>query len=83
MELLGKLPTTQARVVVTLLLCLGTAIKYWASKDWDPALDWLAFLAAMSGLDMAQFGVKRTTDASYVSAKQGTTPTAPNTGGQP
>jgi hypothetical protein len=61
LDWLGKLPTTQARVAVTLLLCLGTGVKYWASRDWDPALDWLAFLAAMSGLDAAQFYAKRVT----------------------
>lgn len=61
LEILGKLPTTNTRIAVTLVLCLGTGIKYWTSATWDPALDWLAFLAAMSGLDAAQFYAKRLT----------------------
>jgi len=61
LEWLGKLPTTQARVAITLVLCMGTGIKVLAAKDWDPALDWLGFLAAMSGLDAAQFYAKRIT----------------------
>ena len=58
---LAKLPTTNTRIAVTLLLCVGTAVKYWASRTWEPSWDWLAFLLVMSGLDVTQFGVKRKT----------------------
>lgn len=58
---LAKLPTTNARIAVTLILATGTAIRYWADGSWEPAWDWLAFLAVMSGLDAAQFHSKRKT----------------------
>ena len=70
LDWLGKLPTTQARVAVTLLIALGTAVRYFVG-GWEPSWDWLAFIVVMSGLDLTQFGVKRTTDAAYVAAKQG------------
>jgi len=82
---LGKIPTTNARIIVTLLLALGTAIRYWVSghmmltgptagqwvQGWEPSWEWLAFLVTMSGLDAAQFLSKRATDATYVNAKAG------------
>jgi hypothetical protein len=58
---LAKLPTTNARIAVTLVLAMGTGVKYWVSNDWRPDWDWLAFLAMMSGLDAAQFYGKRKT----------------------
>jgi len=61
---LAKLPTTNTRIAVTLLLCVGTAVKYWASRTWEPSWDWLAFLVVMSGLDVAQFHSKRKTHIS-------------------
>ena len=76
---LGALPTTQARVGVTLALALGTAIRYWAGGGWEPSWEWLTFIAAMSGLDVTQFGVKRGTDATYVAAKAGTRPASGDT----
>jgi len=60
-KFLDKLPTTNARIALTLALALGTAIKYWASASWEPAWDWLMFLALMSGLDVAQHWAKRST----------------------
>jgi hypothetical protein len=58
--LLGRLPTTQARVAVTLLIALGTAVRYWVG-GWEPSLEWLSFLTLYAGLDVAQFTAKRVT----------------------
>lgn len=41
---------------------------------WVPDYSVLTFLAVMSGIDWGAFATKRTTDASYVAAKMGTTP---------
>jgi len=76
LDLWGKLPTTQARVSFTLVCVLGTAIRYWIG-GWAPSLEWLMFLAAMSGLDGVQFAAKRMTDATYVAALKGQAPAAP------
>lgn len=62
LELLGKIPTTQLRIVVTLILVIGTAIKIWVSSSWSPEWDWLLFLAGMAGLDVLQhYGKRKTT----------------------
>lgn len=73
LELWGKLPTTQARVSFTLVCVLGTAVRYWMAgpEGWEPSEVWLIFLAGMSGLDLAQFHFKRTTDMGYVAATKG------------
>jgi hypothetical protein len=84
LELIGKLPTTQSRVIVTLGAFLLTTLRYVASNlsvagmtvpPWRPSYEWLGFLAVMSGLDVGAFMAKRTTDASYVAAKTGAPPT--------
>lgn len=75
LELLGKLPTTQARVLTTLAAFIATTIRYVGSHSgWAPNELWLGFLLLMSGVDAAQFLVKRTTDHDYVAAKAGTAP---------
>lgn len=61
MEWIGKIPTTNLRILVTLLLITGTAFRYWANGGWEPGVEWLAFLAAMSGMDVAQHYGKRLT----------------------
>lgn len=68
---LGRLPSTNARIAVTLVCVLVTALAYsiaWRAPDtgWE---SWLTFLAAMSGLDAAQFFAKRKTDAGHVEAQ--------------
>lgn len=72
-EWLGRLPSTNARIVATLCLCGGTALVYWslaiAGRSWEPSWEWLAFLAAMAGIDATQFTMKRKTDATHVEAK--------------
>lgn len=79
MKWIGNLPTTQSRVVVTLLLVVATAVRYFVGS-WAPSVEWLGFLIVMSGLDATQYTAKRLTDATYVAAKQtGTPPTPPST----
>lgn len=58
--ILGKIPTTQVRIVVTLALTIATGVMYFAT-DFDPSPHWLGFLALMAGLDVAQFHSKRRT----------------------
>jgi hypothetical protein len=60
---LSKLPSTNARIAMTLLIVFGTAFKYWVSTTWEPSWEWLSFLLMMSGLDAAQFHSKRKTFA--------------------
>lgn len=66
---LGKLPSTNARVAVTLLCVFGTAVRYWVSAAWSPSDSWLMFLAGMSSVDGAVFFAKRKTDATHVEAQ--------------
>jgi hypothetical protein len=77
---LGRFPTTQGRVVFTLLCVLATTVRYLGfgvpyrlSSANIPVVDgwgyWLMFLGAMSGLDVAAFASKRLTDTGYAAAK--------------
>jgi hypothetical protein len=61
--LLGKVPTTQARILVTLFLGVGTAVRYWLAdpNGWAPSWEWLGFLSVWAGIDAAQFYGKRVT----------------------
>ncbi len=47
-------PTTNSRILITLMLAIATAIKYFASSTWEPSWEWLMFLIAWAGLDIAQ-----------------------------
>lgn len=58
---LQQLPTTNLRLLVTLVCMLLTTLRYVGSAAWVPDSGWLCFLAVMSGLDVTQFGVKRAT----------------------
>lgn len=60
-EFIGRLPTTNLRIVITLLIVIGTATRYWTSGSWSPSIEWLMFLTTMSGLDAVQFSQKRKT----------------------
>lgn len=64
---LGKFPSTNGRIVATIVAMLGTALRYWWTSggpaQWEPSATWLAFLATMAGIDTAQFNVKRKTHA--------------------
>ena len=60
MQWLAKLPTTNARIAVTILLILATGIM--TLIRWTPPpIEWLGFLALSAGLDVAQFHSKRLT----------------------
>ena len=71
-EVIGKMPTTQFRIVVTIVMMLGTAAKYWMSATWQPSVPWLGFLSVMAGVDTAQHVAGRLTDYDYITAKNGT-----------
>ncbi|HYL22510.1 MAG TPA: hypothetical protein VEU74_12165 [Gemmatimonadales bacterium] len=63
---LGKLPTTNARIAVTILLVLATGtvvlITRFTEHQWvAPPIEWLSYLALNAGLDIAQFHSKRVT----------------------
>lgn len=60
-ERIKNAPTTNMRIILTLGLALGTAIKYWATGGWVPAAEWLIFLTGMAGLDVLQHNNKRKT----------------------
>lgn len=58
---LADMPSTNARIFLTLLIFGGTAIRYWYTND-VPDGQWLAFIAVMAGVDALQFGAKRVTE---------------------
>ena len=61
LEWLGKIPTTNVRILTTILAMLMTTIKYVVMNDWTPSTEWLFFLAGMAGIDTATFAAKRVT----------------------
>ncbi len=77
---LGSLPTTNARIAVTLLCTVATCARVVLAREWHPDPEWLVFLASMSGIDVLQFSAKRVTAAEYKAQPTGTHPTP---GGQP
>jgi hypothetical protein len=90
LEYLGKLPTTQLRIAVTLLLTVFTAARYLiggvptvvaasGAVTTDGWGYWLLFLAGMSGLDVAQYVGKRFSDSGYAAAKNAAPPPPPVT----
>lgn len=60
-EWLARVPTTNLRVCVTLFVVLLTAGRYVTSGTWNPSVEWLAFLVALSGVDSLTFVAKRKT----------------------
>lgn len=56
---LEKMPTTNARIAVSLVLAIATGVR--VLFDWNPPSDWLVFLTVWAGLDVLQFGAKRMT----------------------
>ena len=55
---------TNLRAVVTMGLAIWTGFRYMAQPKWgvwEPSIEWLGFLLALSGWDVAQFAVKRRT----------------------
>lgn len=86
---LGQFPTTQGRVVFTLVCVLATTVRYlgWGvpyrlAANSIPVVDgwgyWLLFLGAMSGLDVTAFALKRFSDTGYAAAKSANAPPAVN-----
>jgi hypothetical protein len=70
-EWLGRFPSTNGRIALTLICVALTAISYciaWEApkSGWG---EWLTFLGVMSGLDSVQFFAKRKTDATHVEAQ--------------
>ena len=57
--LIGKLPTTKARVAVTLLLYIATGVVTMATGELPGGLPWGGLLVVMSGLDATQYIGKR------------------------
>jgi hypothetical protein len=62
MKWLADLPSTNARIVVSLLLIVATAVRFlvWgpSSAEWT---SWLVFLGTLAGIDTAYFIGKRVT----------------------
>lgn len=60
LDVLGRLPTTNARIALSLVLYGATGVSVlirWTPPPWE----WLVFMAAAMGLDLLQFGTKRVT----------------------
>ena len=60
LDFIARIPTTNARIVSSIVMALGTCIKV-LSTNWIPAWEWLVFLIAWAGVDAAQFATKRMT----------------------
>ena len=60
LEFISKIPTTNARIVSSIVMAMGTWIKVLAT-GWEPTLEWLGFLVVWAGIDAAQFATKRIT----------------------
>lgn len=79
-HLIGTMPSTNTRITATIGLMLGTGARV-VITGWSPSWEWLGFLLISAGLDVAQFGTKRTTDSNYISAKaSGEPPKQPEVG---
>jgi hypothetical protein len=57
---LAELPTTNARISVSILMTVATGSRVIAT-GWDPPTSWLGFLLILAGIDAAQFTAKRLT----------------------
>jgi hypothetical protein len=60
-DLLSKLPTTNSRIAVTLLLYIATGVVTMATGAFPGGYTWGAVLIVMAGLDATQFIGKRQT----------------------
>lgn len=63
-EWLGSFPSTNGRIVSTILVMWATATRYLLSGifgigSWNPSYEWLVFLAVTMGIDAAQYSAKR------------------------
>jgi C4-dicarboxylate transporter len=57
-EWLANLPTTNARIGISMLMAMATCARVLVG-DWTPPESWLIFLTVMAGIDVAQFATKR------------------------
>jgi hypothetical protein len=55
-----RMPSTNARIGVTILMAMGTGARVLIS-GWSPPDNWLWFLTAWAGIDVLQFVGKRAT----------------------
>ena len=59
--LIGTLPTTNMRIIVTLYIAVRTSEHYMRNPSWVPSIEWLGFILALAGVDVAQWTLKRKT----------------------
>lgn len=57
---LADFPSTNGRIVLT-LACVAVTCARVVVTGWSPSVEWLVFLAAMSGIDVGQYVAKRVT----------------------
>ena len=56
----NSISTVNLRVYITCCIVLGTAITYWVTNN-PPTGEWMFFMTAFSGIDVAQYATKRIT----------------------
>jgi len=63
MKWIAELPSTNLRILMTLVLVFATGVKVvWPTVvAWEPTWEWLTFLCVMAGLDITQYTAKRVT----------------------
>lgn len=81
LDWIGRVPTTQIRVLITCGAIIVTTARYvlepsqclggQCTPGWEPSIEWLGFLATMAGIDTAHFLGKRKTSAEYMAASGG------------
>ena len=74
---IGNIPTTNARIMVTLACVAATCVKVVVSENWHADPEWSLFLAGMSGIDGLQFLAKRVTATEYRAGHTATHPAQP------
>lgn len=80
---LARLPSTNARIFTSLLMFVATGVEVLYRWTAPPA-EWLIFLGAMMGLDLAQFATKRVTASKNGQVNgNGDSPPRPSTAERP
>lgn len=69
MKWLATFPSTNGRIVLSLVMAAGTCVKVLVT-GWEPTWEWLVFLTAWAGLDVVQFTQKRKTYRGESDAEQ-------------
>jgi len=65
----GKMPSTNTRIAVSLLMFVATGIRVLITNDAPPQ-EWLLTLAVFAGLDLGQFHSKRRTFVNGAKTKE-------------